>query len=259
MKHLLAFFAIMVLAICGVSAQQGDVDLLQAQIQALQSQNELLTKQVESLKTTVETLSVRVSGLGDPAVETPVAVEVEEVAPEAVEVFELKQLSEDSTLSEKINTLFRSVSVYAYMEIIEEVAEEAVAVAESCEEIAVEMEAVEEEVVEEEVVEEEIFVNVEQMPTFLGGTLTKFRDWVQNSVKYPQIARENGIQGNVIVKFVIEKDGQLTNIQVLQAPDKTLADATVQVLQKSPRWKPGKHHGEPVRVSYTLPVSFKIN
>ena len=254
MKHLLAFFAIMVLAICGVSAQQGDVDLLQAQIQALQSQNELLTKQVESLKTTVETLSVRVSGLGDPAVETPVAEEVEEVAPEAVEVFELKQLSEDSTLSENINTLFRSVSAYAYMEIIEEVAEEAVAVAESCEEIAVEMEAV-----EEEVVEEEIFVNVEQMPTFLGGTLTKFRDWVQNSVKYPQIARENGIQGNVIVKFVIEKDGQLTNIQVLQAPDKTLADATVQVLQKSPRWKPGKHHGEPVRVSYTLPVSFKIN
>lgn len=114
-----------------------------------------------------------------------------------------------------------------------------------------------EEVVEN-IVEEEIFVTAEEMPTFQGGDLSKFRNWVQNNVKYPQIALENGIQGNVVIKFVVEKDGKLSNIQVLQTPDKTLADAAVQVLQKSPKWKPGKQRNKPVRVTYTLPVSFKI-
>jgi protein TonB len=114
-----------------------------------------------------------------------------------------------------------------------------------------------EEVVET-IVEEEIFVTAEEMPTFQGGDLSKFRNWVQSNVKYPQIALENGIQGNVVIKFVVEKDGKLSNIQVLQSPDKTLADAAVQVLQKSPKWKPGKQRNKPVRVTYTLPVSFKI-
>lgn len=114
-----------------------------------------------------------------------------------------------------------------------------------------------EEVVET-IVEEEIFVTAEEMPTFQGGDLGKFRNWVMANVKYPQIALENGIQGNVVVKFVVEKDGKLSNIQVLQSPDKTLADAAVQVLQKSPKWKPGKQRNKPVRVTYTLPVSFQI-
>ncbi|MBO7265911.1 MAG: energy transducer TonB [Alistipes sp.] len=114
-----------------------------------------------------------------------------------------------------------------------------------------------EEVVEN-IIEEEIFVTAEEMPTFQGGDLSKFRNWVQSNVKYPQIALENGIQGNVVIKFVVEKDGKLSNIQVLQSPDKTLSDAAVQVLQKSPKWKPGKQRNKPVRVTYTLPVSFKI-
>ena len=114
-----------------------------------------------------------------------------------------------------------------------------------------------EEVVEN-IIEEEIFVTAEEMPTFQGGDLSKFRNWVQSNVKYPQIALENGIQGNGVIKFVVEKDGKLSNIQVLQSPDKTLSDAAVQVLQKSPKWKPGKQRNKPVRVTYTLPVSFKI-
>ena len=114
-----------------------------------------------------------------------------------------------------------------------------------------------EEVVEN-IIEEEIFVTAEEMPTFQGGDLSKFRNWVQSNVKYPQIALENGIQGNVVIKFVVEKDGKLSNIQVLQSPDKTLSDAAGQVLQKSPKWKPGKQRNKPVRVTYTLPVSFKI-
>ena len=114
-----------------------------------------------------------------------------------------------------------------------------------------------EEVVEQ-IVEEEIFVTAEEMPTFQGGDLSKFRNWVQSNVKYPQIALENGIQGNVVIKFVVEKDGKLSNIQVLQSPDKTLSEAAIAVLQKSPKWKPGKQRNKPVRVTYTLPVSFRI-
>ena len=107
-------------------------------------------------------------------------------------------------------------------------------------------------------VDEQAFIKCDVMPTFQGGDLSKFRNWVQSNVRYPQIALENGIQGNVVIKFVVEKDGKLSNIQVLQSPDKTLSDAAVAVLQRSPKWKPGKQRNKPVRVTYTLPVSFKI-
>lgn len=115
---------------------------------------------------------------------------------------------------------------------------------------------------EEEIEEEEIFVNAEVMPTFQGGDLSKFRNWVMENVKYPQIALENGIQGNVVVSFVVEKDGKISRINVLQSPDKTLTDATLAVLDKANKlkngWKPGKQRNKPVRVTYTLPVSFRI-
>lgn len=111
---------------------------------------------------------------------------------------------------------------------------------------------------EEVIEEEEIFVNAEEMPTFQGGDLSKFRNWVQSNVRYPQIALENGIQGNVLIKFIVEKDGSVYNIQVIQSPDKSLSDAVVAVFQRSPKWVPGKEQNEPVRVTYTLPVSFKI-
>ena len=115
---------------------------------------------------------------------------------------------------------------------------------------------------EEEIVEEEIFITVEDMPTFRGGGLPEFRNWVQQNVKYPQIALENGIQGNVVIQFVVGPDGKMTNFKVLQSPDKTLSDATIDVLKKANEmkngWKPGKQRGKPVKVSFTLPVAFKI-
>jgi protein TonB len=115
---------------------------------------------------------------------------------------------------------------------------------------------------EEDIVEEEIFFTVEEMPKFRGGGLPEFRNWVQQNVKYPQIALENGIQGNVVVQFVVGPDGKMTNFKVLQSPDKTLADATIEVLKKANEmkngWKPGKQRGKPVKVSFTLPVAFKI-
>lgn len=113
--------------------------------------------------------------------------------------------------------------------------------------------------VKEEVVEEDQpFLIAETMPSFQGGGLEAFRAWVQENVRFPQIALENGIQGRVTLSFVIEKDGRLTNIQVLQSPDRSLSDEAVRVLSKSPKWSPGKQRNQVVRVKYTLPVDFRV-
>ena len=114
------------------------------------------------------------------------------------------------------------------------------------------------EVEEEEIEDDEPFIKVEKMPSFQGGDLNKFRNWVQERVRYPQIAQENGVSGKVVLSFVVEKDGTLTNIEVLQSPDRSLADEAVRVLKTSPKWEPGQQRNQPVRVKYTLPVDFRI-
>ncbi len=114
------------------------------------------------------------------------------------------------------------------------------------------------EVKEEEIEDEEIFISAETMPSFQGGDLNVFRNWVQGKLRYPQIAQENGISGNVILQFVIEKDGSLTNIVVLRTPDRSLSEEAIRVLNQSPKWSPGKQRNQAVRVKYTLPVSFRI-
>lgn len=110
----------------------------------------------------------------------------------------------------------------------------------------------------EEIVEEEIFVTAETMPSFMGGDLNTFRNWVQGRVKYPSIAQENGIAGRVILEFVVEKDGTLTNIAVLKTPDRSLSDEAIRVLKTSPKWTPAKMRNKPIRLKYTLPVEFRI-
>lgn len=113
--------------------------------------------------------------------------------------------------------------------------------------------------VKEEVIEDDQpFLIAETMPSFQGGDLNTFRSWVQQNVKFPQIALENGIQGRVVLSFVIEKDGRLTNIQVLQTPDRSLSEEAIRVLSKSPKWSPGKQRNQVVRVKYTLPVDFRV-
>lgn len=111
---------------------------------------------------------------------------------------------------------------------------------------------------EEEIEEDQPFVKVEEMPSFQGGDIMTFRNWVQTRVKYPQIAQENNISGRVLIQFVVERDGTLTNIQVLQTPDSSLSDEAVRVLKTSPKWKPGKQRNQTVRVKYTLPIDFRI-
>ncbi len=114
------------------------------------------------------------------------------------------------------------------------------------------------EVEEEEIEDDQPFIKVEKMPSFQGGDLNKFRNWVQERVRYPQIAQENGVSAKVVLSFVVEKDGTLTNIEVLQSPDRSLADEAVRVLKTSPKWEPGQQRNQPVRVKYTLPVDFRI-
>ena len=113
-------------------------------------------------------------------------------------------------------------------------------------------------VVEEVIEDDQPFVKVEKMPSFKGGDLMTFRNWVMERIRYPQIAQENNITGRVLLQFVVERDGSLTNIQVLQTPDSSLSDEAIRVLKTSPKWTPGKQGNKMVRVKYTLPVEFRI-
>ena len=111
---------------------------------------------------------------------------------------------------------------------------------------------------EEEIVDDQPFYSAEEMPTFQGGDINVFRKWVQDNVKFPQIALENGIQGTVTIAFVVERDGTLTVLEVLASPDRSLTDEAIRVLKKSPKWKPGKQRNQAVRVRYNLPVVFRL-
>ena len=102
------------------------------------------------------------------------------------------------------------------------------------------------------------YVKVEKMPTFMGGDLNVFRNWVQSKIQYPKEAMDKGIKGRVVCSFVVEKDGSLTEFDVLQSPDKSLADEVVRILKTSPKWEPGEQRGEKVRVKYTVPIVFSI-
>lgn len=106
--------------------------------------------------------------------------------------------------------------------------------------------------------EDEVFLVAEYMPEFMGGDLNRFRSWVSERLHYPTVAAENGIEGTVLLTFVVEKDGTLAHIEVLQSPDRSLAEEAVRVLQTSPKWKPGMQRTTPVRVRFTLPLQFRL-
>lgn len=104
----------------------------------------------------------------------------------------------------------------------------------------------------------EVFLIVEQMPRFEGGDLNKFRQWVQMRVQYPKELQQAGVEGRVIVSFEVDKDGSVVNVQTRRTPDDRLSDRVVKLVKQSPKWEPGKQRGQAVRVSYTIPIEFKI-
>lgn len=113
--------------------------------------------------------------------------------------------------------------------------------------------------VEEEVEEEPvIFVAVEEKPQFNGGDANEFSKWVAQNLDYPEMARSNGVQGKVVLSFVIAKDGSITDVKVLRGVDSSLDKEAVRVVSSSPRWTPGKQRDRAVPVSYTFPVLFQL-
>ncbi len=113
-------------------------------------------------------------------------------------------------------------------------------------------------VVVEEIVEDIPMHAAEEMPSFQGGDVGVFRQWVYNQLDYPRMAQENSISGTVNIKFVIERDGSLSNIEEISSPDRILTDEVVRILKLSPKWTPGKHLNKPVRVFYILPIKFEL-
>ena len=108
--------------------------------------------------------------------------------------------------------------------------------------------------------EDEVFLMVDEMPQFMGGDLTTFRNWVMENVRYPEEAMNKGIEGMVVVRFCIDKDGYIKENMtgIIKSPDKSLSEEVLRVLKSSPQWVPGKQKGKNVIVQFTLPVNFKL-
>lgn len=102
-----------------------------------------------------------------------------------------------------------------------------------------------------------VYETVEQMPSFPGGTSGLMR-FLSENVHYPAVAQENGVQGRVIVSFIVEKDGRVSNASVVRLVDPSLDKEALRVVRSMPRWTPGKINGEAVRVKYNVPVNFRL-
>ena len=112
-------------------------------------------------------------------------------------------------------------------------------------------------IAQEKPVEEKVFDVVEQMPQFPGGDAALF-EYLSTHIKYPTIAEENGVQGRVIVTFVVERDGSITDVKVVKSVDPSLDKEASRVVAGMPKWIPGKQNGSAVRVKYTVPVTFRL-
>lgn len=107
---------------------------------------------------------------------------------------------------------------------------------------------------DEERGEEDVFVVVEKSPQFNGN----LNEWLSRHLKYPAIARENNIQGKVYVTFIVEKDGSISNVEILRSADPILDAEALRVVKSMPKWEPGKQRNMTVRVKFTLPIMFRL-
>ena len=129
---------------------------------------------------------------------------------------------------------------------------------EADENTTVEIQEVVDVVQEEEVVEEpQVFFIVEDMPEFPGGELA-LRKYIAENVRYPEMAKENDIQGTVYVRFVVDTDGSVKNVEVIRGVDQLLDKEAKRVVESLPKWKPGKQRGKAVKVSHSVPIKFAL-
>ena len=106
-------------------------------------------------------------------------------------------------------------------------------------------------------VSNKVFDVVEEMPSFPGGQ-GALMSFLNSNIKYPVVAQENGVQGRVIVGFVVERDGSITDVKIMRSVDPSLDREAQRVVKAMPKWKPGKQNGSAVRVKYTVPVVFRL-
>ncbi len=112
-------------------------------------------------------------------------------------------------------------------------------------------------VAEEEVSEVEIFTVVEEAPSYPGGDEARIK-FLQENIKYPQMARESGISGTVYVTFVVERDGSVTDVKVMRGIGGGCDEEAIRVINAMPKWNPGKQRGKPVRVQFNMPIKFTL-
>mgnify|MGYP006284082343 CR=1 FL=1 len=112
---------------------------------------------------------------------------------------------------------------------------------------------------EEEEEEQQTFMIVEDMPEFKGAGIDAFRNYVQKTAEYPTLAQENGIEGTVYARFIVDADGKIKEIQIVRGVDPSLNEEVKRVISNAPKWEPGKQRGQPVRVQFTIPVVFNLS
>ena len=101
--------------------------------------------------------------------------------------------------------------------------------------------------------DDKVYEVCEQMPTYEGGDAALLK-YITDSVKYPELAKKHGVQGRVVIGFIVEKDGSLTDVKVLRHVDIALDAEVLRVVKGMPKWIPGRHNGQRVRVRYLLPI-----
>ncbi|MEE1000544.1 MAG: energy transducer TonB [Bacteroidales bacterium] len=106
-------------------------------------------------------------------------------------------------------------------------------------------------------VDDEVFVVVEEQAEFPGGMEAMYA-YIQKNLVYPEAAKEKGIEGRVFVSFIIEKDGSISNVKILRGIGGGCDEAAKEMVEKMPKWKPGKQRGKPVRFQFTLPIKFEL-
>lgn len=104
----------------------------------------------------------------------------------------------------------------------------------------------------------DVYFIVEDMPEYPGGD-SALRDYIANNVKYPEVAKKNGVQGKVYITFIVDVDGSTSDAKVARGVDPSLDKEALRVVSSLPKWKPGKQKGKAVKVSYTVPINFALN
>ena len=111
--------------------------------------------------------------------------------------------------------------------------------------------------IEDDPDEHTVFIVVEKMPSFPGGEAA-MRRFISSNIRYPKIAEENGVEGRVVVTFVVGRNGEITDVEIMRSVDRHLDAEAIRVVNAMPRWTPGEQRGKPVKVKYVLPVVFKL-